>query len=367
MARTRVMPTIEIAANSRLKGFGSVGRKLVWMTIKPLLLIGGYGATGEKITRVIRRRNPDLPIWIAGRSQDKANALAASIGNAHGVHSDLTQPGLGLDATDFSAIGVCLHDPSLNVVNFAADHQTGVLLITGGAFEFAVDAIPAMMAGRRAPVVFAGHWFAGAVTIPALYLARDFSRVDRVEAAIVIDRDGGGGGSVPGPATVRDFERITAHAPSIVQRVRGEYVWTPVSQTRQRIARLDGADIDAAGSVSCDALSIGSATRAADVKVLEAWGVSASRAQGGLPADEVSITVSGVGADDRPMTRSLSISCPRTATSLTVTTAVLLLERLAVLDGRDAMPAGFYMSEHTLDPEAFMNALKSEGCDIRLS
>jgi hypothetical protein len=272
---------------------------------------------------------------------------------------------LGLEDSEFSAVGVLLHDPSLNAVNFASDHGIGVLLITGGVFEFGVDAIPGMLAGRSAPVVWAGHWFAGAVTIPALYLAKTFARIDRVRVSILIDRDVGAATS--GPATIKDFQRITAHSPSVVQRVAGQYVWTPVAQTREDVERLDGTTIEARGSVSNDVLSIGAATRAADIKVLEAWGVSASRAQGGPAADEVSIEMSGAGLDGQPMRRFISLSCPRTTTSLTVMTTATLLERLAGLDGAPPLQPGYYLSEHVLDSEAFVRLLRAEGCVIQIT
>jgi uncharacterized protein YbjT (DUF2867 family) len=46
------------------------------MTQNSILIAGGYGVVGRQVSTLIRQRYPDLPLIIAGRNPEKAQALA---------------------------------------------------------------------------------------------------------------------------------------------------------------------------------------------------------------------------------------------------------------------------------------------------
>ncbi len=50
-----------------------------------IIVVGGYGAFGERLVRLLVRDGHD--VWIAGRSEQRANALAATL-NAHAIRFD---------------------------------------------------------------------------------------------------------------------------------------------------------------------------------------------------------------------------------------------------------------------------------------
>ena len=130
-------------------------------------------------------------------------------------------------------MGLIAYDPTLNAMNFAASHGAPYLCMTGGVFEFGVDAIPGLIAGRRAPVVIASHWFAGAVAMATLDLAERFHKVDVIDIGIVIDR-----GKTPGaagPAVIADFDRISANSRSTLMRKSGRYVWVPNEEAGRKV------------------------------------------------------------------------------------------------------------------------------------
>lgn len=332
------------------------------MSLKPMLLIGGSGVFGSRIARLLRTRNPDLPLIIGGRDIGKARALADSLGNADGVAVDLSKSSLGLEQSEFSAVGLIAYDPTSNAMNFAARSGAPFLCITGGVFEFAVDAIPGMAAGHKVPVVIASHWFAGAVTMATLSLAERFASVDRVHVEFIIDSVEG---SSAGPTTAADFVRIAANAPSAVMRRNGEYVWIPNDQAGGVIRRPDGGEMHGGGSVSCDVLSIGAWTGAGDISILEGMGLSATRAAGGPATDELYIRLSGRGADGNSLEVSQVVTCPRDPSTFTVISADIILERLAGLAGAPPLAPGLYTVEHAVQPAFFVQRMAEEGVVFR--
>lgn len=333
------------------------------MIQKPVLLIGGYGVSGRGISTLLRRRNPDLPLVIAGRSLEKAQALADELGGAQALAIDLDRPNFDAIDPNIGVLALIAYDPSQRALAFASRAAAPYLCLSGAAFELCVDLVPGMLAARRMPMVTASNWFGGAVTLAALDVAQRFSRVDEIEIGIVIDRGGEAGGA--GPATIADFERITSSCPSTLLRRGGQYQWVSAEASRAAFKRSDGVNVDGAGAVSYDVLSLGTATEADDIRVLEAWGLSASRAAGGPPSDEINIRMRGQGPNGAPLKVDQTIACPRDAAPLTVVTTTLLIERLAGLPGTGGVPApGLYSSEHLLTPQAFMKELIAAGAAI---
>lgn len=330
------------------------------MSRKPILLIGGSGATGSKIARLLRQRDPGLPLVIGGRDLGKAQALAKELGDAEGVIIDLAQPSLGLGGrTDFSAVALVAYDPSLHAMNFAAGNGIPYVCLTGGAFEFAVDTIPGLRAARKAPVVLANNWFSGSLTMPALLLAERFGKVDAIDINIVIDRGATGEGG--GPAAVADFERISTHCTSTLAREDGRYLWVTADKAKAKFKRADGEEMDGVGSVSADVLSIGAVTEAQSIHILEGWGVSASRAGGGPACDEIQIRMSGRGKDGAPLEIVQTIAGPRKPYPFTTISAVIILERLTGFAGGEPLAPGLYLAEHVVTPAFWIGRMKEEG------
>lgn len=325
------------------------------MTHKPLLLVGGYGVTGQRISRLFRRRNPGWPLVIGGRSREKAAALAGELGHAEGVAVDLAARDLGLGDAAFAALGLIAYDATQRTVGFAARRAIPYLSLSGAAFEFAVDAIPGLAAARATPVVNAANWFGGAVSLFAIALAARFETVDTIEIGILVDRGLDQTGS--GPATAADFQRVKVNCDSTLLREAGRYLWVPASESAGRFRRDDGVEVEGVGAVSGDVLSIGAATEAPNIRILEAWGMSSSRAAGGGACDEVNIRMGGRARDGGPMEIRQVFSCPRDKSSFTAISAVFLLERLCA----DRPAPGYHMAEHIADPAGFVQNMLAEG------
>lgn len=326
--------------------------------VAPLLLIGGYGVAGAKIARLLRRRNPGLPLVLGGRAPEQGKSLARELGDTTFAHVDLARRDLGLDGHAFSGIAAIVKDDTGNSIQFAGRHAIPYLSMSSGLFEIGLDLIYGIAAGRRAPIVIASHWFCGAGTIAALALAEDFQEVDEVELAIVIDR----GGSPSGPATTSDFLRISQACPSMITRTNMSYHWLQGDAARRSITRVDGVAMSAGSAVSCDVISLGRRTAATSVRVMEAFGQSASSAAGGPPADEIGITITGKVEGRRKQLSQVLVGLrdmPMTAIAATIA-----LEQLLGRYGREASSPGVYMIEDLLAPQEFLNKMIEEGVQL---
>lgn len=329
------------------------------MSAKPVLLIGGHGVTGQKTARILRQRHPDLPLVIAGRDLDKAQAFAAELGGADALRVDLDAgaPNLGLPHSDFSAMAVFIKDETLDAMTFAGKQGIGFVSLSGGAFELGEEFIYSLRAGKGAPIVLACNWFAGAVTLPALWLAERFSKVDQIEIGIVIDRHG----ASSGPGTTADFKRILGACSSTLLRVDGSYKWVSGDAATGRFAGIDGIEQEGRVSVSGDVIALGAATGARKINILEVFGVCSSRQRGGPSADEITFDMSGHGKDGAPLRVRQDITAPRSEAPLTPIYVAMIVERLiGRAEGAPPRP-GVYTPELILSPSYAVERMREAG------
>jgi hypothetical protein len=325
----------------------------------PVLLIGGYGVTGRKVAAQLRARHPDLPLTIAGRDFKKAELMARELGGADAFEVDLEagHPDLGLPHGAFSAMAVLVKDETLDTIRFAERHGVGYLNVTNGVFESAGEFVQGISAVREVPVVIASQWFCGAVLFSTLALTKALSSVSKIEIGIVIDRGGASGG----PAATADFERIFRSCPSVMVRDAGRYRWVSGDAARGRFAGVGGLEQDATVSVSTDCLTLGAATDARDIRVLEIFGQSFTGSQGGGAADEISITVEGrtpSGALRRIRQDIVALSAA--TTSLTAINIAMLLGRMAGCAGEGLAP-GFYTPDRVIDADTAVARMQAAG------
>lgn len=324
----------------------------------PVLLIGGHGVTGRSVVQVLRDRHPALPLVIGGRDLDRARTFAAGIG-AQAAAVDLGRPDLGCDHLAASAVVVLAKDAGLHAMSWAQGRAIPYIGISSAAFEYGVDAAQALARPLAAPVILAGHWFAGAVVASALDLASRLDRVETVTAGVVIE-----GAAAAGPASGADFRRAGESCQRTLARLDGAYVWQAEADSRGSFRRPGGERVDGKGSISLDVVSIGAGTGAPNVRVLEAWGMTDGAGSGGGGLDEVTVEVTGL-AGGRPVAAWQSLALERDGSSLTALCVVLLLERALGLDARAPAPPGLYGPETLIAPRTMVARLQAAGVRVQ--
>lgn len=323
-----------------------------------ILLIGGAGVTGSAIAKLLRSRYPHLELIIAGRDIERAQKLASAI-DARAVSLDLNAASACLEMAQPSAVAMLAKDSSLKGLGWAQDHGIPYIAISSAAFEHGVDLVHALARKQSAPVVIAGHWFAGAVTIAATELASRFDVMHSITAGITIDRNAIGGG----PASAADFERVSHATKATLARRDGAYVWERDGHNRHPFRSLGGQVIMGNGSVSIDVAAIGAATNAPNVRVLEHWGDSHHFLTSGSSADEISIEIEGM-MDGQLRAQRMTLQLPNNAGSLTAISVTIALERMLGLDGRPPTQPGIYGPENLITPADFVARLEQAGVKV---
>jgi len=163
--------------------------------IRRVMVLGGYGGTGREVARLLHRMT-DAEIVVAGRSEEKARALAAEL-NAGAPTTRAS--GIGVDATDPAAVARAFESKDLVVVLTATPALAPAFVdaaLKSGAdlldchFQDSVHAGlvgragEAERAGRR--LVFQAGFHPGLIAPLARAAASRLDRAERVTVAIAM-------------------------------------------------------------------------------------------------------------------------------------------------------------------------------------
>lgn len=172
---------------------------------KSILIVGGYGVVGLQLAALIRKRNPEQPLLLAGRSRVAADAAAAKICHARGVAIDVTRadPLAGLDTLP-GAIVAAVNDPDNALMKAAIVRGIPYVDITRwterlmGAHALATSMAPA------SSVTLGSSWMAGVSAIIARRLCEGLGDIDTLDTTILFRL-----GDKAGPNSVEYADRLS--------------------------------------------------------------------------------------------------------------------------------------------------------------
>ena len=152
------------------------------IALKRLLIVGAYGVVGEQIVKLMSSENSDAELWLAGRSLEKATALAACYEGARSLCVDMN------DSDPLAAIGA-LPDAVLAVANDAQDNLLLACVKRGVAYIDITRWTDRMLTAVHklegenlsAPVLMSSAWMAGVVATVVAQVAQKPARIDRIE------------------------------------------------------------------------------------------------------------------------------------------------------------------------------------------
>jgi NAD(P)-dependent dehydrogenase (short-subunit alcohol dehydrogenase family) len=324
---------------------------------KSILIIGGSGFVGAQTARALRQLYPETPITIGGRDLKKAEAVAATLGNADAVAIDLVRRDLGLEPERrFAAIAMFVKDHTLNSMRYAQDTGAAHVGVSTGAYELGPETALYMHRPEASAILFNSTWLAGAALLPALHFAREFDRIDGVSISAVLDpRDMGG------PAASADFDRLLMAAPQSIYLKDGEWTWT-TDEDKSRVVRMsDGVELPATPYTPFDLLSLSAATTAKNLR----FDLAVGQPDGSSPdvVAEIIIALDGEKNGKSHKARHV-LSHPQGQAPVTAAGIAVALERLAGLDGKAPPNAGLYFPDQLIAPEHFIARLKEFGMHI---
>lgn len=326
--------------------------------LSPVLLIGGAGAVGRRVVEALRRRRPELPLWIGGRDVAKAEALARRTGAAAGVGVDLSRSDLGLAGASPSAVVALLDDQRQSALRFAQARGVPFVAFSDWLFGIAPEVAEFMYRPAAAPVLLLGHVLGGTVTATALHFARELRRVRSIQIGLVVDSDDGGG-----PANQDDFARLAEKIPSPLLRIGGRWVWVQGERAERRFVDAEGHERLGQALPLLDVPSLAAATGAADVRVDLAVRDAATRAPGSGASHSVRIELAGDDAAGAARRSSVVLLAPEGHALTSAHGAVLAIERLLGLVGERPAP-GLYQPETLFEPADVVAQLRALGVRI---
>ncbi|MGN8024069.1 NAD(P)-dependent oxidoreductase [Phyllobacterium sp. 22229] len=330
-------------------------------TTAPVLIIGGSGFVGAQAAQTLRKLHPDLPIAIGGRDLAKAEFVARSLGSAEAVAIDLDRADLGQPGGKaFSAIVLFVKDETLNSLKYAQAHRLPYLSVSSGVFEVGPEMAHYIHKPNSSAILMASTWLAGSATFPALQAARDFSRIDDITIAAVLDEQDMGG-----PAAFADFERLTQSAPNPLALKSGKWRWVTGENATRQFTDIDGTKVEASAYAPLDVLSLGVTTGAHSIRFDMAYGQSASRRRGEAFSTEIVIEISGQLKTGEETTARLDIVHPQGQAPLTALHVALAVERLLGLAGGEKVAPGLYFPDGLMEPDYVVARMQEFGAVLR--
>lgn len=196
-----------------------------------ILIAGGYGVVGAQVAELLRRRNPSLGLTIAGRSPDKARALASSLGHAGGAAFDVNDPASVSRLPERPSL-VLLAVNDLRDVTARSCLAEGIPVVDITRWTARVRDLEALcrQSPPRAPVVQGSSWMACIPGALARAEVEGWETVESIELSILYslsDRSG--------EDSVEYMDRLHLPFP-VTRRGRGDTAVPFVEHRRSRFA-----------------------------------------------------------------------------------------------------------------------------------
>ncbi|QIG48618.1 NAD(P)-dependent oxidoreductase [Nordella sp. HKS 07] len=324
---------------------------------KSVLIIGGSGFVGAQAAQALRKLYPDVPITLGGRDLKKAEAVAATLGEADAAVIDLDRRDLGLGAErQFSAIAMFVKDHTLNSMRYAQDKGAAYVGVSTGVYEMGPEVALFTHRPHASAILMNSTWLAGATLLPALHFAKAFDEVESITLSAVLDpRDMGG------PAASADFDRLLMAAPQTSYLKDGKWTWTTDADKKRIVRMSDGVELPATPYSPFDLLSLSAVTAAKNLRFDLALGQPDEKSPDIVA--EIIIDIDG-GKDGKPHKARHVLSHPQGQAPVTAAGIAVAIERLAGLDGRAPPAPGLYFPDQLIAPEHMMARLKQFGMRI---
>ena len=144
---------------------------------KRVLIVGGYGMVGSNIARLIRQADKHVELVLAGRNPQNGMSLGKELNHSETAYVNLEE---GFKLSKFKKIDLIISavDDHSNILRETAI-LNGIACIA--VSELAEHISPTAFLGLHktivAPVVYAGHWQAGILTLVVKQLSNKFSQI----------------------------------------------------------------------------------------------------------------------------------------------------------------------------------------------
>lgn len=321
---------------------------------KRILIIGGYGQVGTNIARLIREADTSVELILAGRNPQKGEGLAQELSNAETAYVNLEE---GFNLAQFRKIDLIISalDDDSNIIRETAI-LNGIACITVSelADQVSTTAFLSLHKTISAPIVFAGHWQAGLLTLIVKQLASGFSRITHIETAGLYDEK-----DPVGPLVA---EEVSGFVGKALIRQDGNWLYVD-SKNNKRIIDLYGGSSTMGHPMSTlDVPSIAAFTNAQNIRFDFIVGESIGSSKGFAASHDLYIEIEGISlSGERKKLRTI-VSGSKGNSHLTAVGVYLIAERILGLNGQPTQKiGGLYLPETIVSSDNIVSRLEDFG------
>ena len=321
---------------------------------KRILIVGGYGQVGANIARLIRDADETVKLILAGRNPQKGELLAKELDHAETAYINLEE---GFNLAQFPEIDLIISalDDHSNILR-----ETGILnsiaciTVSELADQISTTAFLSLHKTISAPIVFAGHWQAGLLTLVVKQMASGFSRITHIETAGLYDQK-----DPVGPLVE---EEVSGFVGKALMRHDGNWLYAD-SKNNARSIKLYGESSAIGHPISTlDVPSIAAFTGARNIRFDFIIGESIGSSKGLTASHDLYIEIEGTSSSGEHKKVRTIVSDPKGNSHLTAVGVYLIAERVLGLNGQTAQEiGGLYLPETIVSSDNIINRLAAFG------
>ncbi|SEI45670.1 Semialdehyde dehydrogenase, NAD binding domain [Dyadobacter koreensis] len=318
---------------------------------KRILIIGGYGMVGSNIARLIRSVDTSIELVLSGRNPQNGEQLADELKSAETAYVNLEE---GLDLSKLGNIDLiitAMQDRSNISREIAISNGIACITVSELADQISTTAFLSLQKPIVAPIVFAGHWQSGLLTLVVKHLAAKFDHITRIEMAGLYDIK-----DRVGPEVANDVNGFMGQA--LIRQDR-EWISVPAKDNPREICLYNGSLAKGYPLSTLDIPSIGAFTNAANIRFDFATGVSIGSSRGLEASHDLYIDMEGMLFSGKKTKLRTIVSGKKGNSQMTAVGVFLITENILGLNGKNATEAGgLYLPETIVPVTDLINRFK---------
>lgn len=340
-----------------IRSFDLINLNIMELQKKRILIVGGYGSVGSNIARLINKEYSTTELILAGRNPQNGEALAKELNNAKTAYINLEE---GFNLSEYGKIDLiitAMEDHRNISRETAISNGVAIISVTEVADEISPTVFLSLHKTISAPVVFAGHWQAGILTLVTKQLAGKFSHISKVETAGLYDEK-----DPVGPLVESQVDGFIGRA---LVRDNGKWQFVDAKENEREITLLDQTSVIGYPMSTLDVPSIAAFTGAENIRFDFAVGKSLGSSQGLNASHDLYIDMEGVLLSGETAKLRTVVSGPKGNSHLTGVGVFLIAEAILGLGGQSAPEkGGLYLPETIIHSVDIVSRLQELGINI---